>query len=140
MKKSIVVLCMLFSTACFIQGQKYRIGQPAPKPTDPAAFTIRVHISASHLRLNCSGSDTKPPDLACGYGLYADAVLDGKKVELWGQSKIEKYQRALLAPGDYTAQLTKDDHSANQSVVSQSYKLLLPDSTIWVCQLSGISE
>ncbi len=136
MRRSIIVMSILLSSVCLIHGQKYRMAQGPPKPVNPGAPPVRVHISASHIRLSCSGTQS----VVCGYGLYVDAILDGKKVELWGQSKIGKYQLALLAPGDYTAQLTKDNHNANQTVISQNYTLLLPDGTIWLCQLSGISE
>ncbi len=140
MRRSIIVMSLLLSSVCLIHGQngqKYRMAQGPPKSLSPAVSAIHVHISASHIRLNCSGSGT---NVGCGYGLYVDAVLDGKKVELWGQSKIGKTQWVLIAPGDYTAQLTKDDHNANQTVISQNYSLLLPDGTIWLCQLSGIAE
>ncbi len=136
MRRSIIVVSLLLSFVCLIHGQKYRLGQP-PKPVNPGVPPIHVHIFASHIRLNCSGSGTST---GCGYGLYADAVLDGKKVELWGPTKIGKQDWSLLAPGDYTAQLTKDDHNADQSVVSRNYTLLLPDGTIWLCQLSGVAE
>lgn len=136
MRRSIIVMGILLSSICLIHGQKYRMAQGPPKPVNPGTPPIHVHISASRIRLNCSGAQ----NVGCGYGLYVDAVLDGKKVELWGLSKIGKYQLALIEPGDYTAQLTKDNHNANQSVISQNYNLLLPDGTIWLCQLSGIAE
>jgi len=141
MRRSIIVMGLLLSSACLIHGQKYRMGQAPPKAADPAVFKIHVHISASHIRLYCSGSDVPPgPNLGCGYGLYVDAVLDGKKVELWGATKIGKQDWSVLAPGDYTAQLTKDDHNADQTAISRNYTFLLPDGTLWPCQLSGITE
>ena len=131
-----VVLGVMLAFLGSVHGQKTRFGQ-----TPPVLATVHLHISASHLRLNCSGNDTRNgPGIGCGYGLYVDAVLNGKKVELWGDSKIGKQQLALVAPGDYTAQLTSDEHSADQTVVSRIYRLLLPDGSIWQCRLSGIEE
>lgn len=141
MRKSTIVLGMLLCYSPLLIGQKYRIGQEPPKPADPADFTIRVHISASHIRLNCSGDDNGVVDrVTCGYGLYVEATLDAKKVELWGSSTIGKQQRALLVPGDYMAQLAEDDHNGDDSTISRYYNLRLHDGTIWRCQLSGITE
>lgn len=132
MRKLIIVTSLLLSSACLVSGQKYRMGQtPPPVPT----FPIRVHISASHLRLHCSGGES-----VCGYDLYADATLDHKRVELWGSSKIGNEHWSLIAPGDYKAELTQDIHNIDQSVFSRHYILRLPDGTLWPCQLSGIAE
>ncbi|HZB89307.1 MAG TPA: hypothetical protein VE291_11650 [Terracidiphilus sp.] len=137
MMRRFVVIGVMLVCLCSIHGQKTRLGQ-----TPPTLATVHLHISASHLRLNCSGSSigSAGPGVECGYGLYVDAILNGKKIELWGDSKIGKQRWALVAPGDYTAQLTSDEHNADQSVVSQNYRLLLPDGTTWSCQLSGIME
>ena len=127
-----VMLAFLSST----DGQKTRFGQ-----TLPTLATVHLHVFASHLRINCSGSGIGAgPGVGCGYGLYVDAVLNGKKVELSGDSKIGKQRLALVAPGDYSAELINDEHNADQTVVSQDYRLLLPDGTTWQCQLSGIVE
>ena len=136
MLRRFVVIGVMLAFLCSMHGQKTRFGQ-----TPPILATVHLHISASHLRLNCSGSGIGTgPGVGCGYGLYVDAVLNGKKVELWGDSKIGKQRWALVAPGDYAAQLTNDEHNANQTVISQNYRLLLPDGTTWPCQLSGIRE
>jgi len=137
MRRSATVFGMLLCFLPLMNAQKHRSEQ-APTPPNFADFPIRVHISASYLRLNCN--DIGFNKVTCRYGLYAEAILEGKKVELWGESKIGKYQLALLAPGDYMAQLMKDDHNPDQSVLSRSYEFLLPDGTGWQCQLSGITE
>jgi hypothetical protein len=131
MRRFVVIGVMLVFLSS-VHGQKTRFGQ-----TPPTLANVHLHISASHLRLNCSGGGGST---LCLYGLYVDAVLNGKKVELWGDSKIGKQRLALVAPGDYAAQLTRDEHNADQTVVSQAYRLLLPDGTTWPCQLSGIVE
>jgi hypothetical protein len=143
MRKSFVIVGFLLGSACSIYGQKYRMGQ-APKPANPAEFPLHLHISASHLRRVCSGDDSGGSRLAnvscTSNGLFVDAVLNGRKVELWGDSKIGKLQSAVLAPGDYTAQLANDGHNTDQTVISQDYKVLLHDGTSWLCHLSGIVE
>jgi hypothetical protein len=143
MRKSFVMIGFLLGSVCSIYGQKYRMGQ-APEPAKPAEFPLHLHISASHLRRVCSGDDSGGARLAnvsCNAnGLFVDAVLDGRKVELWGDSKIGKLKSVVLTPGDYTAQLANDGHNADQTAISQDYKVLLPDGTIWQCHLSGIVE
>lgn len=137
MRRSVVFGAMR-GFACSIhaqQGKKDSLGQ-----TQPALATVHLHISASHLRLNCRDSDIGFGRVSCDYGLSVDAVLNGKKIELWGASKIGKQYSALLVPGDYTAQLTYDDHNADRAVISRGYKLLLPDGVTWQRPLSGIAE
>ena len=135
--RKFVVIGVMLAFLCSAHSQKTRFGQTPP----PTLATVHLHISASHIRLNCSGSDTGiGPNFECGYGLYVDAVLNGKKVELWGDSKIREQQFALIAPGDYTAQLINDTHNADQTVVSQNYRLLLSGGMTWQCRLSGIVE
>jgi len=122
------------------QGQKTRLGKAPAKP-DPAQFTVHVHISGSHIRYSCSGDNSNVTDkVKCANSLYADAVLDGKKVELWGQPTIGKIRAAVLAPGDYLAQVADEAHNADSTVISANYRLLLPDGTVWGCALSGITE
>lgn len=139
-KLEIALSVFLFCSLPLAHGQKYRMGQAPPGGTNPTDFPIKVHISGSRLRLNCYGNSNGAFKVSCAYGLYADADLDGKKVELWGSSNIGKYKSAILAPGNYMAQLTKDSHNADQTVLSQSYSLLLPDGTVWQCTLSGVTE
>jgi hypothetical protein len=141
MKKSMILAGFLLGSACSMYGQKHRMGQ-APAPPNPAEFPLRLHVSASHLRRVCSGFDSghNLPGVSCANGLFVDAVLNGKKIELWGDSKVGKLKSAILAPGDYTAQLTNDGHNADETVISQDYKVLLSDGTTWQCHLSGIVE
>jgi hypothetical protein len=111
------------------------MGQGPPKPI---ASSVKVHITASHIRDHCT--DTFKGQSSCVNGLYADAILDGKKVELFGADEIDKRDTVLIAPGDYHAQLTKDVHNADSTLTHQEYNLLLPDGTVWHCVVSGISE
>ena len=127
MKKFIAVLfLLLFST----------FGWAADKP-NPADFTIKLHISATHIRHFCSGAFAT---ITCADGLYADAILNGKKIELGGEDVIIKKNVMLITPGDYQVKLTKDYHNSDNTLFGQEYELLLPDGTVWHCWATGISE
>jgi hypothetical protein len=140
MKRRISIMCFLLCVPSLICGQKYRMGQ-APKPANPSEFPLHLHISASHIRRVCNGFDNLGPGVACtANGLFVDAVMNGKKVELWGDSMIGKQKSSILAPGDYKAQLTSDGHNADRTAISQDYAVLLSDGTTWQCHLSGMTE
>ena len=136
MRKVVVMLCLLAGFAALGQGQKTRFGQ-AQEKADPAKFTVHVHIAGSRMRPECA---VQSGTSVCEDELYADAVIDGKKVELWGKASIGKVHSAVLAPGDYQAQVTDEAHNSDSSVVSRNYILLLSDGSTWHCSLSGIAE
>jgi hypothetical protein len=97
-------------------------------------YTINVHVSATHFR-QCATVGLNAP---CGEGVYADAVLNGKKVELFGS--VDKHQALLIVPGDYRAMLPKKPRASNTVVFFQDYYVLLPDKTAWPCEITGFSE
>lgn len=129
----LLLLCCVSST----NGQKTRLSDEAEKPkaVKVVDYPVKMHISASHIRPDCSG-----PTPACSVGLFADATVNGKKLELQGTASIEKHGFALLVPGDYQARLAKDVHLAGDAVIGQGYEVLLPDGVVWHCTLSGITE
>jgi hypothetical protein len=123
MKKIITVLFfMLCATAL----------QAKDKP-NPADYTVKVHISASHLTVECGQG-------VCAILLYADSTLNGKKLLLSGNAVKVKKIPMLIAPGDYPAKPIKDVHDADGSLLSQNYEVLLPDDIVWDCSTVGISE
>jgi len=130
MKKFFAVLFLLFCSTALIYGQKTRFGQTPEKP-NPAVSIIKVHISATHIRNFCD---------KCIDVLFADAIIDGKKIELTGFPKRISSLSVLIIPGDYQARLTKDIHNADSTAIRQDYDVLLPDGTVWKCFTSGISE
>jgi hypothetical protein len=123
MRKFVAVLFLLLCST---------LAWSADKP-NPADYTIKVHISESHIRQVCAGG-------FCNYILYADTVLNGKKIELEGADVIVKKKVMLIIPGDYQVKLTKDNQNSDGTLFSQEYDLLLPDGTVWHCSTSGISE
>lgn len=100
---------------------------------NPADYTINVHISASHLDTECANG-------LCRNLVYADTLLNGKKLQLSGNAVIVKKTLMLIAPGDYRAKLIKDNHNSNSSLFNQEYELLLPDNIVWQCFTTGVSE
>jgi len=67
-----------------------------------------------------------------------DAILNGKKVELFGA--VDKHQALLIVPGDYRAMLQKKKRTSNSEVLFQNYYVLLPDKTAWLFEITGFSE
>ena len=123
MRKTVAVLFLLFCAASLHAKDK-------PNPAD---YTIKVHISASHI---------DPPTIGRAAN-YADATLDGKKLQLSGDAvniggRVDRF--ALIIPGDYMARLKKDFHNADSTAIHQEYDVLLSDGTVWHCMISGISE
>jgi hypothetical protein len=119
-----------------MNSQKTRFGQATEKP-NPAEYPVKVHVSAAHLRHSCAGFGT---NVSCSKELYADAIVNGKKIELSSEGVTFKKDIMLIAPGDYQAKPTKDNHNSDSTLFSQGYDLLLPDNTVMHCVVSGISE
>jgi hypothetical protein len=136
MRKFIVVVALLLCPTLSVYGQKTRYGQSPEKP-NPANYSIKVHVSATHIRYYCSGFRDQ---ISCSNGLFADVIVNGKQLELSGVTTIGKNKFALLVPGDYNARLTKNVNDANGAVINQEYDVLLPDGTSWHCVTTGISE
>lgn len=140
MKKHLLVPLLLLCTAASICAQKTRMGQMPPKAKNGVGYPIAIHIKATHLRQNCQydwGSEILGgPQTTCPNVVYVDAVLNGKNVELMGQS----YRNYSLAPGDFTARLIKNAKNADQTAVGQKFELLFPERYKWLCIVTGISE
>ena len=67
-----------------------------------------------------------------------DAILNGKKVELFGG--VDTHQAPFIVPGDYRAMLPKKSRPSSSEVLFQNYYVLLPDKTAWPCEITGFSE
>jgi hypothetical protein len=135
-KKFLLVLFLLLCSASLINAQKTRSGQKASEKPSPADYTVKLHISATHNRDNCTGGGPMP----CANWLYADAIVNGKKFELMGTTNLDKHDSVLLIPGDYPARLTRDVQTKNSAELFQEYDVLLPDGATWHCVTTGISE
>jgi len=71
--------------------------------------------------------------------LYVDAVLNGMKIELMGDT-VTNSMRVYLPPGDYQARLTAKNPGTILTALGQGYELLLPGKSIWDGSISGYSE
>ena len=134
MRTLVAFVFLLLCCASLTDAQKTRLGAAPPKPLGPA---IKIHISATRLRSYCTGNSGS---VWCADGLYADAIIAGKKIELEGASVIEKLNQVLLMPGDYQAQPTQDQHNADNTVIHREYDILLPDGSKWHCSTPGITD
>ena len=134
MPRHSAVLLLLFCLAPLTYGQKYRLGE-RPTNQNPADYTIKVHISGIHFRA-CA---TVSAHSECQAGLYADATLDGKKVELFTASDDKDLKR--IVPGDYLARLySSKPRYEGKAVLFQWYWLLLPDKSASEFEITGLSE
>ncbi len=138
MKKLIWIFLLVFCSTVLVYGQKARFGQSAEKAKPGVDYPLLIHLSASHIRYFCT--DSLMTRINCGYGLYADASLNGRKLELLGSALIDAQDSVVLMPGDYRARIAKDIHTASDSAIHQEYEIILPDRTIWHSVVTGISE
>jgi hypothetical protein len=136
MRKFIVVLVLILCFSHLVHGQKTRFGQSPEKP-NPAEYSVKMHVSATHIRYYCSTD--KDLYNEC-HRLFADVIVNGRRLEVSGATIIGKNKFALLVPGDYMARLTKDVNDETGAVINQEYDLLLSDSAIWHCVTTGIAE
>jgi hypothetical protein len=134
MKSLFAVLIFWGCSIASAQG-KYRFGQQNPADQNASNYSIKVHISATHLR-SCTWVSEYG---RCYDALYVDAVLNGKKLELVGVVD-KKTPPMLIAPGDYVACPTIKPHDGGGPVFYQGYFVLLPNKTAWPCSVTGFSE
>jgi len=136
MKHPFAILVFCFCVIA-MPGQDPQFRQLSPKAKPGVDYPSRVHISASQIRQHCT---TFLHDVSCEELLYADAIVDGRKLELAGH-KIDVLSKVgLLVPGEYRARLTKDEHNPDSTIIYQEYELVLPDKTLWHCTVTRISE
>ncbi len=125
---------VLLFFACFLPavcGQKTRPGQlPSARPG--VTYPVKVHISGVRVRRGAEGSCT---------AVYADASIEGKKIELMGcEVAYPTYKRFNVLPGDYDARILKDPQKVNGTSLYREYELVLPDKVNWQCTVTGIFE
>jgi hypothetical protein len=114
-------------------GQKTRYGQEPPHPKPGTIYPIKVHISGIHTRTEYEGGGLYDD------GTYVDAIIDGKKVELQVNHDHEEIY-GLPPLGDLQARLLKEPRRPNNTPLFREYELLLPNNTIWRCNVTGIFE
>ena len=132
MKGFVAFLFLLLCCTPLIYGQKTLFGKTTDK-SNPADCAAKVHVSASRLKTECANG-------LCSNILYANTILNGKKIELSGVAITVRKTLMLIAPGDYTAKLGNDVHNSDGTLFNQEYFLLLPGNIIWHCYTTQISE
>jgi len=131
-RRVFVALALCFCSLA-MHGQKVRYGQEMPHAKPGDSYPIKVHISGIHYRDEYVGSGQTDSIV------YADAVMNGEKVEFRGEPGIP-FQYLKLPLGDYQVRLLKNPNKTNDMSLFQIYELLLPDRTVLRCTLTGISE
>ena len=135
MRRTFVALIFCLCTLG-LYGQRERYGQQLPHAKPGVAYPIKVHISALHYR---SDINSNHPDNVT-YFIYADADMNGEKVEL-AMCPGVPFKHYKLPLGDYQARLLKDpDKTGVASPLFQLYELLLPNNTVLNYTVTGISE
>jgi hypothetical protein len=131
-KKIFAALALCFCSSA-MYGQKTRLGQELPHAKPGDDYPIKVHISGLHYRRDNVDNGGVIDSI------YADAVINGKNVELMGGQKFY-FTSYKLPLGDYQARLLKDSHKVDDAPLFQVYELVFPDKTVWRCTVTGISE
>ena len=110
-----------------------RYGQELADAKPGDNYPIKVHISAIHYRKEHIGSGQNADVL------YADAVMNGKKIELRGDREVP-FQYFKLPLGDYQARLVRDPHKMGDMPLFQIYEVVFPDRTVGSFTVTDISE
>lgn len=113
-------------------------GQDLPKAKAGVAYPVKIHVSGIHLRERCKSFMAEYT--SCSDVIYADATIDGQKIELMGDQIWLPEQAIGLIPAEYQARLLKPGHPPAANPIGDKYEILLPDQTIWRCTVTGISE
>ena len=120
-----------------MHGQKTRLGQGLPLARPGVDYPIKVHVSGVHYREEYLEGYIRTAHTE--QVVYADAVINGKNVELRGDMNAS-YEYYKLPLGDLQARLTKDPHKIDGTPIFQEYEVILPNKTLWRCIITGISE
>jgi hypothetical protein len=136
--KSAALLMLLINVVPFAYGQKTRFGPRSPEAKTGVDYPVRVHVTAIQIRSHCS--ELKGP-ASCRDVVYAESVIDGKKLELMGDRVwLPTFYVFPVTPGDYKARITKEAPTAVLAPLDREYELVMPDETVWPCSVTGISE
>jgi hypothetical protein len=131
MKRQIFAIILISAASLLVFGQS---GQKAKAGAD---HPLTVHVSASRIQYNCpiASSGCSSSDL------YADVIVNGKKLELMGPTQIvRKVLPSVLLPGDYPARIVSDTQAAGGSLARREYELVFADGTLWHALVTGITE
>lgn len=144
MKKLVVALVMLVCAGSVLYGQKTRFGQ-APRAKHGVDYPLKAHVTGIRIRTYYASPSWLGPNFLTPERdkeiAYADAVLDGKKIELMGAwTWIPGSYQTPLSPGDFQARLVKESPEKSITGIGKEYELLLPNDIVWRCTVTGVSE
>jgi hypothetical protein len=138
MGKSFAVVILLVGVAPFLCGQKLRYGPGPPVAKAGVEFPIKVHVSGIEIRSRCS--EFKGPT-SCRDVVYAETLVDGKKIELMGDRVwLPTFFVFPVMPGDYDARVVRDAPKPDEAPLDQEYELVLKGGTLWRCTVTGMAE
>jgi hypothetical protein len=86
--------------------------------TNSADYTVNIHVSASRIGIDCSGSSCKSVQ-------ELTVLIDGVKYELESETFFPK---GVVALGDYKAALIEDKQKPTHEF-TRSYDLMFPETT-----------
>ena len=132
MKRCFVALVLCFCSFT-VYAQKTRYGQESTYAKAGVDYPIQMHVFGIHYRPEYTGSSL------AGYVIYADAFMNGRKIELVGDRDEFPFRSYKVSLGDYQARLLKDPMSMN-APIAQVYELVLPDKVVWRCTVTGFYE
>ncbi|WP_263356266.1 hypothetical protein [Acidicapsa ligni] len=132
--RRLCVALLLCSCSLAVYGQKTRYGQYPPYAKQGVDYPIQVHVSGLRYRTEDIGGGQ------IGDVIYADAVINGKKVELRGDGDEVPFRKYQLSLGDFQARLLKDLNKTGGTSISQEYEVVLPNRIVWRCVVSGLFE
>jgi hypothetical protein len=124
MRKSIAgfALCLC---SLSLHAQKTHYGLYLSYAKQGVDYPIKIHVTA--LRYREYGGDAN---------VYVDAVMNGKKVELWFQDVVPF--RVLL--GDIQARFIKDPEKTGDALLFQEYEAVFSGRRVTKFTVSGISN
>jgi hypothetical protein len=138
MSRVLSVAILLASCAACLCGQKVRFGPGPPVAKAGVEFSIKMHVSAIHIRSHCS--EFKGPT-SCRDVVYAESEFEGKKIELMGDRVwLPTFFVFPVIPGDYEARMTREAPEAAEAPLGREYDLVLTGGTVWHCEVTGMSE
>ena len=142
MKKTVVMVAIILLGCSPLFSQKTRFGQGLPKASPGVDYSIKSHVYGVHIRPYCQVHAASVMPVSCMDVVYVDVIANGKKFELRGDSDIHLDPLHLLTVplGDYSGRLTDSTSGTDAIALGGKFDLVLADSRVLHCTITGISE
>lgn len=147
MKKPAVALLLFIFLLPLLHGQKTRFGQSLSKAKPGVAYPLALHFSAMSIHTECEVETLIHPRYLgsddCEDVMYADAVVNGKKIELKSNSDQYRefsYDKKPPLLGDYQARITTKNPGPDVNSIGLKYEVLLHDGTVLSLSVTGVFE